>query len=616
MLDNIDNCLKALATPDEMDRIPRVDEADQDATVVARPIGVRRQGEVKGPAQVPAGEMPVLDPTTADPGDRLDPAFLELFIEEARDEILVIRKQLAIWKADTGNHEALRRMRRSYHTLKGSGRMVGASRIAEFSWVVENLMNRIIDGTLELNIEMTRMLTVSCAVLPELVEELEVGRKTKTNVAGLMALATRLAEPRPDEAEIEPIVDDEDVGEATVVTPQMDGVLEAAAREVARDVPEPEMDPVLRKIFVKETTGHLRIIRNYLQTCDAGAAPYPVTEALYRACHTLHGSAKMAGAMQGIKVAEPLDRLVRKLYDMGKGLDTGITSLQIIVDDEDVGEATVVTPQMDGVLEAAAREVARDVPEPEMDPVLRKIFVKETTGHLRIIRNYLQTCDAGAAPYPVTEALYRACHTLHGSAKMAGAMQGIKVAEPLDRLVRKLYDMGKGLDMAGIKVCQDVVVSFDRIIRHLDEDTGFFPNQLGLIERLHELEASLDAEQADADGAKEIEPWAEEEEVEFDGEIASIFSEEAAELLDTAETALSGLRDNATDQTALAELKRCLHTLKGGARMAGIPAMGNLSHETESLLDMIGQDQLCFSDPLAEILQASLDGLQDFRLRN
>ena len=486
MLDSIDSCLEALAALEDLDRIPAADEADQDATVVIRQTGAR--GEVKEQVRVPLEELPVLDQITGDSGERLDPEFLELFIEEVRDEILVIRKQLAIWKADTGNHEALRRMRRSYHTLKGSGRMVGARRIAEFSWAVENLMNRIIDGTLELDIEMTRLLTVSCAVLPELVEELEAGRKTKTNVAGLMALAARLAEPGLVESEIE----------------------QAAAVD-------------------------------------------------------------------------------------------------------DLGDATMVAPHLGGLLEAAGQEPVQDVPEPEMDPVLRKIFVKETTGHLKIIRNYLRACVAGAAPYPVTEKLYRACHTLHGSAKMAGAMQGVKVAEPLDRLVRKLYDMGKGLDMAGLKVCQDVVESFDRIIRHLDEDTGFFPSHHGLIERLHALEAKLDVEQEDADGGKEIEPRAEEEEVEFDSEIASIFSEEAAELLDTAEIALSGLRDDATDQTALAELKRCLHTLKGGARMAGIPAMGNLSHETESLLDMIGQDQLSFSDSLAEVLQASLDGLHAMR---
>ncbi len=488
MLGNIDNCLEALAALGEMDRIPAVDEADQDATVVVRQAGEWPRGEVREQARLTVEELPVLDLKTGDPGERLDPEFLELFIEEARDEILVIRKQQAIWKADTGNHEALRRMRRSYHTLKGSGRMVGARRISEFSWAVENLMNRIIDGTLELDIEMIRLLTVSCAVLPELVEELEVGRKTKTNVAGLVALAVRLAEPGPVESEIE----------------------QAAAVD-------------------------------------------------------------------------------------------------------DIGDATMVAPHIDGLLEAAGQEPAQDVPEPEMDPVLRKIFVKETTGHLKIIRDYLQACVAGAAPYPITERLYRACHTLHGSAKMAGAMQGVKVAEPLDHLVRKLYDMGKGLDMAGIKVCHDVVASFDRIISHLDEDTGFFPSHHGLIERLHDLEAKLDAEQEDAGDGEEIEPRAEEAEVEFDSEIASIFSEEAAELLDTAETALSGLRADAADQTALAELKRCLHTLKGGARMAGIPAMGNLSHETESLLDMIGQDQLSFSDSLAEVLQASLDGLHAMR---
>ena len=34
-------------------------------------------------------------------------------------------------------------------------------------------------------------------------------------------------------------------------------------------------------------------------------------------------------------------------------------------------------------------------------------------------------------------------------------------------------------------------------------------------------------------------------------------------------------------------LKRPLHTLKGGARMAGITAMGDLSHELETLVMQI-----------------------------
>ena len=37
--------------------------------------------------------------------------------------------------------ETLITVRRSFHTLKGSGRMVGAERIGEYCWTVENLLN-------------------------------------------------------------------------------------------------------------------------------------------------------------------------------------------------------------------------------------------------------------------------------------------------------------------------------------------------------------------------------------------------------------------------------------------------------------------------------------------
>ena len=35
----------------------------------------------------------------------------------------------------------------------------------------------------------------------------------------------------------------------------------------------------------------------------------------------------------------------------------------------------------------------------------------------------------------------------------------------------------------------------------------------------------------------------------------------------------------------MADLKRVLHTLKGGARLAGVPQIGDLSHAFESMLD-------------------------------
>ena len=62
------------------------------------------------------------------------PELVELFIEEAKEEVAKHRAQLPMWDADPREPEALITVRRSFHTLKGSGRMVGAQLIGEFAW--------------------------------------------------------------------------------------------------------------------------------------------------------------------------------------------------------------------------------------------------------------------------------------------------------------------------------------------------------------------------------------------------------------------------------------------------------------------------------------------------
>ena len=79
-------------------------------------------------------------------------------------------------------------------------------------------------------------------------------------------------------------------------------------------------------------------------------------------------------------------------------------------------------------------------------------------------------------------------------------------------------------------------------------------------------------------------PLSDMDHADFDPEIAAIFSEEAVELLEAAETALAAWNAAPHDSDQVAALRRPLHTLKGGARMAGIDAMGELSHELESLI--------------------------------
>src|SRR5690606_32111370 len=79
-------------------------------------------------------------------------------------------------------------------------------------------------------------------------------------------------------------------------------------------------------------------------------------------------------------------------------------------------------------------------------------------------------------------------------AKTAGARQGSKVAEPLNRYIRKLYDNSIGLSQAGLDALKDSVEAIQQVVDHINEDTGFFKSHPALISRLVELEHEVDVE--------------------------------------------------------------------------------------------------------------------------
>src|SRR5690606_1312462 len=69
-----------------------------------------------------------------------------------------------------------------------------------------------------------------------------------------------------------------------------------------------------------------------------------------------------------------------------------------------------------------------------------------------------------------------------------------KIAEPLNRYIRKLHDNSVPLPEAGLAVLQDAVNAIQQVIDHFDADTGFFASHDGIIARLSDLEHALDAE--------------------------------------------------------------------------------------------------------------------------
>jgi chemosensory pili system protein ChpA (sensor histidine kinase/response regulator) len=512
MLDNAEMCLKTL-TEEAPSRVPNLNISSSDAasTIAAETIALERTKRAHA----------ATNPLIALPQpEAVDPQFVELFIEEAKEEIASVQRSFPLWDQNPMDLESLSLMRRSFHTLKGSGRMVGARSIAEFAWSIENLLNRIIDKTLSRTPGMMGVLRNAVAALPQLVEQLETGRQNSLPIEALMARAFTFADGRdPEQARVNVAPEDRTGSDANSATSTWSG-----------------------------TTG----------APLAAPVAAPATAA-----------AAASAAATAPKAAAP-----------------------------------------------RAQAVA------QMDPALHDIYSKETSSHLSEIREYLRKRAGQPAPHVLPESVYRAIHTLSGSTKMAEARHGTRITEPLLHVMRKVFDSGHGLSDKGLATLEDSVRAIDNVVSHINESTGFFADQPALLARLQRLEHEVDAEIAQAANDTSasamvpaiaatgpIPPPAE----EFDGEIANIYSEEATELLEAAQASLTGWNRVRDDKQTVAELQRRLHTLKGGARMAGITAMGDLSHELETLVIQIDNGTVAGDDRAHAVMQASLDELARMR---
>ena len=131
----------------------------------------------------------------ANKGDA-DKEVLEIFIEEAEEEVEKINLNRIIWKDDEGNKDALTIVRRSFHTLKGGGRLIGAEVIGEYAWQLENILNKIIDESLSPSADVHILLERSVALLNELVLQLKTGREPSADVHSLFVEAQNFLEAK------------------------------------------------------------------------------------------------------------------------------------------------------------------------------------------------------------------------------------------------------------------------------------------------------------------------------------------------------------------------------------------------------------------------------------
>ncbi len=151
----------------------------------------------------------------ADAASDVDDDILEIFVEEVGEVLERVDQWLPQWATEFANEEALTEVRRAFHTLKGSGRIVGANVIGELAWSVENMLNRVMDGTVEPNHQIAAVVREARGAVPALCQAFENRRGVsdshyalimeKADVLASGGRLEELAEERPAHATNEPI---------------------------------------------------------------------------------------------------------------------------------------------------------------------------------------------------------------------------------------------------------------------------------------------------------------------------------------------------------------------------------------------------------------------------
>ena len=357
----------------------------------------------------------------------IDDDIREIFLEEMQEEIDNLYSAQKQWLADVTQRDALISIRRSFHTLKGSGRLVGASLLGEFAWKIENMLNRVLDASIEPHEGVQDLIHHAIDALPQLLQALKDDHQPTAPLAAIMDTADRLAGGH-EKARIGDFVTGPTESVRRVVrrrVPRLDAAADAVpvatlaevehtpTEPVFEPVPEayaapvlPPVDPVLLEILRSEVAQYLQTIRNTINRVDG---EIKVDDGLLRAVHTLHGAIAMVDIPLLTQLLSPLESLLKRLRAAGQPLSIeGVSLLARSADAVDyvMGQFDMASPQLPDLDALIARIVdLRDSqPEPQVAHVLFEPQEDELEQHEAEAREAApSTAPPAAAPSPEDE---------------------------------------------------------------------------------------------------------------------------------------------------------------------------------------------------------------------
>ncbi len=259
-----------------------------------------------------------------------DMELLEIFLEEAKEVLGIMRDNVEISQLHPDNLEPLITIRRGFHTLKGSGRMVGLTDLGEVAWAAERAMNKWVQDRKAASPDLLRFIEVTVQAFAGWITELESQGCISIEAAELVALAQRIEKGLdkaaiPVQAPLKTAVAPHKMAEPEsipafreITEPEkLAEVQEAKAQEIAaeqHDFAEPDsvmigaiaLSPTLFRIASEEASQNVAALHKQFNEMSADHPPL-VQYDFMRAAHTLAGICRSLGFMPVVELAAALE---------------------------------------------------------------------------------------------------------------------------------------------------------------------------------------------------------------------------------------------------------------------------------------------------------------------
>jgi len=539
-----------------------------------------------------ARSSPVAPAAQADAVDFEEDDLQGIFLEEAREVASNGQQAILALANDSHDISQLTILRRVFHTLKGSSRMVGLNEFGEAAWAVEQLFNSWLADQKPANEALRSFSTEALTAFSGWIEDIAANRDGTWTASTFRASADAMREddrwlPLKSPVPAAPAAD----------------VPDTVSFELPADEAPVTVAPLAELAVATETD---------FDFDDFFTADKPQDTALSDAASTPVQAEPTAEEINGIDF-ESLAALSGQFDDALAqatplaAQNTEIVELSFDLEDLDFADASAELPladaEMAGALEARDDQI-KVIGALRIGIPLYNVYLNEADEWSR--RLVTEVAEwAIELHQPVGDSVVALAHSLAGSSATVGFEALSTIARALEHALQHSqthYSQSAALEYS--KVFVDASEDIRRLLHQFA--AGFLKEPAaGVLERIHGLDfsapVSVSPEDAEVD-AVEVFAGSDDGDDEFDAvdaidpELFPIFEEEAAELMPQLGGALRQWSARPDNASARMEVLRALHTLKGSARLAGAMRVGEMAHRIESEIEYLGSEAAATQD--------------------